>query len=57
MQVVEKANELKIFVDKWRHRQAFMEKHKKLSVAKLRRKNYRKMEALVAFKNWAGFTK
>ncbi|XP_078165323.1 pentatricopeptide repeat-containing protein At1g69290-like [Carex rostrata] len=56
MQVVEKANELKIFVDKWRHKQAFMEKHKKLSVAKLRRKNYRKMEALVAFKNWAGFT-
>ncbi|KAJ3681141.1 hypothetical protein LUZ60_015630 [Juncus effusus] len=54
MQVVEKANEMKIFVDKWRHKQAFMEKHKKLKVAKLRRKNYRKMEALVAFKNWAG---
>lgn len=56
MQVVEKANELKIFVDKWRHKQAFMEKHKKLKVAKLRRRNYRKMEALVAFKNWAGLT-
>ncbi|KAJ3687550.1 hypothetical protein LUZ61_016714 [Rhynchospora tenuis] len=57
MQVVEKANELKIYVDKWRHKQAFMENHKKLSVAKLRRKrNYRKMEALVAFKNWAGLT-
>ncbi|KAJ4779641.1 Pentatricopeptide repeat-containing protein [Rhynchospora pubera] len=57
MQVVEKANELKIYVDKWRHKQAFMENHKKLTVAKLRRKrNYRKMEALVAFKNWAGLT-
>lgn len=54
MQVVEKAQELKIFVDKWRHKQAFMEKHKKLKVAKLRKRNFRKMEALVAFKNWAG---
>ncbi|KAG1341961.1 pentatricopeptide repeat-containing protein [Cocos nucifera] len=54
MQVVEKAQELKIFVDKWRHKQAFMEKHKKLKVAKLRKRNFRKMEALIAFKNWAG---
>nr|CAD1829346.1 unnamed protein product [Ananas comosus var. bracteatus] len=54
MQVVEKAQELKIFVDKWRHKQAFMETHKKLKVAKLRKRNFRKMEALVAFKNWAG---
>ncbi|KAF5198264.1 Pentatricopeptide repeat-containing protein [Thalictrum thalictroides] len=54
MQVAEKAQEMKIFVDKWRHKQAFMETHKKLKVAKLRKRNYRKMEALVAFKNWAG---
>lgn len=54
MQVVEKAQELKIFVDKWRHKQAFMENHKKLKVSKLRKRNFRKMEALVAFKNWAG---
>uniref|UniRef100_A0A1D1Z6U5 Pentatricopeptide repeat-containing protein At1g69290 n=1 Tax=Anthurium amnicola TaxID=1678845 RepID=A0A1D1Z6U5_9ARAE len=54
MQVVEKAQELKIFVDKWRHKQAFMENHKKLKVAKVRRRNFRKMEALIAFKNWAG---
>ncbi|XP_039137288.1 pentatricopeptide repeat-containing protein At1g69290 [Dioscorea cayenensis subsp. rotundata] len=54
MQVVEKAQELKIFIDKWRHKQAFMEKHKKLKVAKLRKRNFRKMEALIAFKNWAG---
>ncbi|KAK7307054.1 hypothetical protein VNO77_39777 [Canavalia gladiata] len=54
MQVVEKANEMKIFVDKWRYKQAFMETHKKLKVAKLRKRNFRKMEALIAFKNWAG---
>ncbi|XP_048564825.1 pentatricopeptide repeat-containing protein At1g69290-like [Triticum urartu] len=54
MQVIEKAQELKIFVDKWRHKQAFMETHKKLKVAKLRKRNFRKMEALIAFKNWAG---
>ncbi|KAG9451702.1 hypothetical protein H6P81_004606 [Aristolochia fimbriata] len=54
MQVVEKAQEKKVFVDKWRYKQAFMEKHKKLKVQKLRRKNFRKMEALIAFKNWAG---
>lgn len=54
MQVVEKTQEMKIFVDKWRYKQAFMETHKKLKVAKLRKRNFRKMEALVAFKNWAG---
>ncbi|XP_077215140.1 pentatricopeptide repeat (PPR) superfamily protein [Tasmannia lanceolata] len=54
MQVVEKAQEMKIFVDKWRYKQAFMETHKKLKIAKLRRRNFRKMEALIAFKNWAG---
>ncbi|KAL5553636.1 hypothetical protein UlMin_041037 [Ulmus minor] len=54
MQVVEKSQEMKIFVDKWRYKHAFMETHKKLKVAKLRRRNFRKMEALVAFKNWAG---
>ncbi|KAK7309871.1 hypothetical protein RJT34_06957 [Clitoria ternatea] len=54
MQLVEKANEMKIFIDKWRYKQAFMETHKKLKVAKLRKRNFRTMEALVAFKNWAG---
>ncbi|CAO2830208.1 unnamed protein product [Amaranthus hypochondriacus] len=54
MQVVDMSQELKIFVDKWRYKQAFMENHKKLKVSKLRRKNYKKMEALIAFKNWAG---
>jgi pentatricopeptide repeat protein len=54
MQVIEKAQEFKIFIDKWRYKQAFMETHKKLKVAKLRKRNFRKMEALVAFKNWAG---
>ncbi|KAK7244530.1 hypothetical protein RIF29_39353 [Crotalaria pallida] len=54
MQVVEKSSEKKIFVDKWRYKQAFMETHKKLKVAKLRKRNFRKMEALIAFKNWAG---
>ncbi|XP_062111443.1 pentatricopeptide repeat-containing protein At1g69290 [Humulus lupulus] len=56
MQVVEKSKEMKIFVDKWRYKHAFMETHKKLKVSKLRRKNFRKMEALVAFKNWAGLS-
>ncbi|KAA8529343.1 hypothetical protein F0562_033858 [Nyssa sinensis] len=54
MQVVEKSQQMKIFVDKWRYKQAFMEKHKKLKVTKLRKRNFRKMEALIAFKNWAG---
>lgn len=54
MQVVEKSQEMKIFVDKWRYKQAFMENHKKLKVNKLRKRNYRKTEALIAFKNWAG---
>ncbi|CAM8922255.1 hypothetical protein QQ045_031063 [Rhodiola kirilowii] len=54
MQVVEKSQEMKIFVDKWRYKQAFMETHKKLRVAKVRKRNFRKMEALIAFKNWAG---
>ncbi|KDP41302.1 hypothetical protein JCGZ_15709 [Jatropha curcas] len=54
MQVVEKSQEMKIFVDKWKYKQAFMETHKKLKVSKLRKRNFRKMEALIAFKNWAG---
>ncbi|KAL5723171.1 hypothetical protein ACHQM5_006596 [Ranunculus cassubicifolius] len=54
MQVADKAQEMKVFVDKWRYKQAFMETHKKLKVAKLRKRSYKKMEALVAFKNWAG---
>lgn len=54
MQVVEKSQEMKVFVDKWRYKQAFMETHKKLKVSKLRKRNFKKMEALIAFKNWAG---
>nr|GEV48685.1 pentatricopeptide repeat-containing protein At1g69290 [Tanacetum cinerariifolium] len=54
MQVVEKSQEMKIFVDKWRYKQAFMETHKKLKVSKLRKRSIKKMEALIAFKNWAG---
>nr|XP_043610436.1 pentatricopeptide repeat-containing protein At1g69290 [Erigeron canadensis] len=54
MQVVEKSQEMKIFVDKWRYKQAFMENHKKLKVSKLRKRSIKKMEALIAFKNWAG---
>lgn len=54
MQVVEKSQEMKVFVDKWKYKQAFMENHKKLKVAKLRKRNFKKMEALIAFKNWAG---
>ncbi|XP_050237391.1 pentatricopeptide repeat-containing protein At1g69290 [Mercurialis annua] len=54
MQVVEKSQEMKIFVDKWRYKQAFMETHKKLKVTKLRKRSFRKMESLIAFKNWAG---
>ncbi|KAK4430079.1 Pentatricopeptide repeat-containing protein [Sesamum alatum] len=56
MQVVEKSQEMKIFVDKWRYKQAFMEKHKKLKVSKLRKRNFRKTESLIAFKNWAGLS-
>ncbi|XP_071715551.1 pentatricopeptide repeat-containing protein At1g69290 [Rutidosis leptorrhynchoides] len=54
MQVVEKSQEMKIFVDKWRYKQAFMENHKKLKVSKLRKRSIKKTEALIAFKNWAG---
>ncbi|GMH31187.1 hypothetical protein Nepgr_033030 [Nepenthes gracilis] len=54
MEVVVKSQDLKIFVDKWRYKQAYMENHKKLKISKLRRRNFRKMEALIAFKNWAG---
>ena len=54
MEVIEKSKELKIFLDKWRHKQVFMENHKKLRVTHLRKRNFRKMEALIAFKNWAG---
>ncbi|CAN6452802.1 unnamed protein product [Victoria cruziana] len=54
MQVVEKAQELKIFVDKWRYKQAFMETHKKLRLAKIRKRSFRKLEALISFKNWVG---
>ncbi|RZC89623.1 hypothetical protein C5167_027165 [Papaver somniferum] len=54
MQVVDKTQEMRIFVDKWRYKQVFMEIQKKLKLKKLRKRNYRKMEALVAFKNWVG---
>ncbi|KAL6513721.1 hypothetical protein OROHE_019581 [Orobanche hederae] len=56
MQVVEKSREMKIFIDKWRYKQAFMEKHKKLRVSSLRKRNLRKVEAFITFKNWAGLS-
>ncbi|KAI3906701.1 hypothetical protein MKW92_011499, partial [Papaver armeniacum] len=56
MQVVDKTQEMRIFVDKWRYKQVFMEIQKKLKLKKLRKRNYRKMEALVAFKNWVGIS-
>lgn len=56
MEVVERSQELKIFVDKWKYKQAFMETHKKLKATKLRRKNTKKIGALVAFKNWVGLS-
>ncbi|GAA0156332.1 hypothetical protein LIER_13850 [Lithospermum erythrorhizon] len=56
MEVVVKSQEVKIFVDKWRYKQAFMETHKKLRVSKLKKRNLRKMESLIAFKNWAGLS-
>lgn len=54
MQVVEKSQEMKVFVDKWRYKQAFMENHKKLKASKVRKRSTRKFEALIAFKNWVG---
>ncbi|EPS64873.1 hypothetical protein M569_09905 [Genlisea aurea] len=56
MEVVELSREMKMFVDKWRYKQAYMEAHgkkvKKLS--RMRKRNPRKTQALIAFRNWAG---
>ncbi|KAL0877622.1 hypothetical protein Bca101_027328 [Brassica carinata] len=56
MQVVEKCREMKIFVDKWRYKAAFMETLKKLRLPKLRKRKVKKIEFLDAFKNWVGIT-
>ncbi|ESQ28354.1 hypothetical protein EUTSA_v10018264mg [Eutrema salsugineum] len=56
MQVVEKCQEMKIFLDKWRYKAAFMERLKNLRLPKLRKKKMRKILFLDAFKNWVGLT-
>ncbi|CAG7893129.1 unnamed protein product [Brassica rapa] len=56
MQVVEKCKEMKIFVDKWRYKAAFMETLKKLRLPKLRKRKMKKVEFLDAFRNWVGIT-
>ncbi|CAN7040213.1 unnamed protein product [Brassica rapa subsp. trilocularis] len=56
MQVVEKCKEMKIFVDKWRYKAAFMEALKKLRLPKLRKRKMKKVEFLDAFRNWVGIT-
>ncbi|KAF8079746.1 hypothetical protein N665_1003s0008 [Sinapis alba] len=56
MQVVEKCQEMKMFVDKWRYKAAFMETLKKLRLPKLRKRKMKKIEFLDAFKNWVGIT-
>ncbi|KAJ0242820.1 Pentatricopeptide repeat-containing protein [Hirschfeldia incana] len=56
MQVVEKCREMKVFVDKWRYKQAFMETLKKLRLPKLRKRKVKKIEFLDAFRNWVGIT-
>ncbi|CAN7122881.1 unnamed protein product [Brassica rapa subsp. narinosa] len=56
MQVVEKCKEMKIFVDKWRYKAAFMEALKKLTLPKLRKRKMKKVEFLDAFRNWVGIT-
>ncbi|KAL1218509.1 Pentatricopeptide repeat-containing protein [Cardamine amara subsp. amara] len=56
LQVIDKCQEMKIFVDKWRYKAAFMETQKKLRLPKSRKKKMKKIEFLDAFKNWAGLT-
>ena len=56
MQVVEKCKEMKIFVDKWRYKAAFMEALKKHRLPKLRKRKMKKVEFLDAFRNWVGIT-
>ncbi|KAG7651072.1 Pentatricopeptide repeat-containing protein mitochondrial [Arabidopsis thaliana] len=56
LQVIEKCQEIKIFVDKWRYKATFMETQKNLRLPKLRKRKMKKIEFLDAFKNWAGIT-
>ncbi|KAG7586367.1 Pentatricopeptide repeat [Arabidopsis thaliana x Arabidopsis arenosa] len=56
LQVIEKCQEMKIFVDKWRYKASFMETQKNLRLPKLRKRKMKKMEFLDAFKNWVGLT-
>ncbi|VVA94547.1 unnamed protein product [Arabis nemorensis] len=56
MQVIEKCQEMKIFVDRWRYKATFMETQKNLRLPKLRKKKMKKIEFLNAFKNWVGLT-
>ncbi|GLJ22226.1 hypothetical protein SUGI_0417790 [Cryptomeria japonica] len=56
MEVVEKMQELKIFVDKWRYKHVYLETHKKLKLARLKKKSFQKVQAIIAFKNWVGLS-
>lgn len=56
MEVVGKSQEAKVYVDKWRYKHAFMENHRNLKASRLRKRNSKKMEALIAFKNWVGLS-
>eukprot|EP00252_Welwitschia_mirabilis_P014042 TRINITY_DN31069_c0_g1_i1.p1 TRINITY_DN31069_c0_g1~~TRINITY_DN31069_c0_g1_i1.p1 ORF type:complete len:702 (+),score=119.04 TRINITY_DN31069_c0_g1_i1:273-2378(+) len=56
MEIVHEMQELKIFTDKWRYKQVFMEVDKKLRSPKMRKRNFRKVQAILAFKNWLGLT-
>lgn len=56
MEVVEKMKELKVFVDKWRYKQVYMETHKKLNLSRLKKRNFRKVQAIISFKNWLGLS-
>lgn len=56
MEVVEKMKELKMFVDKWRYKQVYMETHKKLNLSRLKKRNFRKVQAIIAFKSWLGLS-
>ncbi|XP_010511923.1 PREDICTED: pentatricopeptide repeat-containing protein At1g68980, mitochondrial-like [Camelina sativa] len=56
LQVIEKCQEMKIFVDRWRYKATFMETQKNLRLPKLRKRKMKKIEFLDAFKNWAGLT-
>ncbi|CAN8314045.1 unnamed protein product [Cochlearia groenlandica] len=56
LQVIERCKEMKIFVDKWRYKAAFLEAQKKLRLPKLKKRKAKKIEYIDAFKNWVGLS-